>query len=76
MGDEQGRGSDDPAVRSEPVDLEDGGTVVIRQQNAGPGNQVGDGEFKPGDTGRTVEEAAEEQAELEEEEPVDGPERR
>ena len=29
-----------------PLDLEDGGTVVIRQQNAGPGNQVGSGEFK------------------------------
>ena len=48
-----------------------GSTVVIRQQNVGPGNQVGDGEFKPNDTGRTVEEAAEEQAELEEEKPVD-----
>jgi hypothetical protein len=72
MGDEKRRGSDeDPAVRSEPIDLEEGGTVVISQQNAGPGNQVGDGEFKPDDTGRTVEEAAEEQAALEEEQPVD-----
>jgi hypothetical protein len=71
MGDEKRPENQDPAVRSEPIDLEDGGTVVISQQNVGPGNQVGDGEFKPGDTGRTVEEAAEQQAALEEEQPIE-----
>jgi hypothetical protein len=58
-------------VRSEPVEAEDGSTVVIAQQNAGPGNQVGDGEFKRGETGRTVKQAAEEQAELGQDAPIE-----
>ena len=53
-----------------PLETEDGETVVIHQQNAGPGNQVGGGEFK-NSTGRTVEEAAAEQSDLELEAPSD-----
>jgi hypothetical protein len=41
---------DERAVCSEPLETEDGGTVVIEQQNAVPGNQVGGGKFK-GDSG-------------------------
>ena len=55
---------EDPAVESEPIDKEDGGTVVIRQQNAGPGNQVGGGEFKNPDRGKSPEEAEADQEEL------------
>jgi hypothetical protein len=61
---------DERAVRSEPIETEDGETVVIEQQNAGPGNQVGGGEFKNVDE-KSVEEAAAEQAELEAEAPID-----
>lgn len=39
----------DPRVSTVPLDTEDGDQVVIQQQNAGPGNQVGAGEFKPSD---------------------------
>jgi hypothetical protein len=53
----------DPRVSTVPLDTEDGGEVVIEQQNAGPGNQVGGGEFK-NDRGRTVDEAAAEQEAL------------
>ena len=56
-------------VCSEPVDLENGETVVICQQNVGPANQVGGGEFK-NDRGRTPEEAEREQAQLEEDAPT------
>jgi hypothetical protein len=59
------------AAREEPIDVrtveledEDGNPVVIAQQNAGPGNQVGDGEFKPPEPPKDPGEAAEEQAEL------------
>jgi hypothetical protein len=53
-------------VCSEPVEMENGETVVICQQNVGPGNQVGGGEFKNVAEGRTPEEAARDQAELDE----------
>lgn len=61
----------DPSVCSEPVPTEDGGEVVICQQNAGPGSQVGAGEFKRGDVGRTPDEARAEQDRLEAEAPVE-----
>jgi hypothetical protein len=61
---------DEKAVRSVPLDTEDGGTVVIEQQNMGGAQQVGGGEFK-NQTGRTVDEAAVEQADLEREAPID-----
>jgi hypothetical protein len=65
---------DDPRVSTVPLDTDDGGTVVIHQQNAGPGQQVGAGEFKePGRASRhkRPEEAAAEEAALEREAPVD-----
>ncbi len=58
-------------MTSEPIDTDDGGSVVIQQQNAGPGNQVGEGEFKGNAPGRTPEEAAAEQATLEHDAPID-----
>ena len=61
----------DKAVQSIPLDTEDGGTVVIEQQNVGSDNQVGGGEFKNTDRQKSSGEAAEEQAELEAEAPVD-----
>jgi hypothetical protein len=61
---------DEVAVRSVPLDTEDGGTVVIEQQNVGGSEQVGGGEYKNVRGGKTVEEAAEEQAELEREAPI------
>ena len=61
----------DAAVCSEPVDTEDGEQIVICQQNVGPGNQVGAGEYKRGKVGRTSEEAAAEQDELEAQVPVE-----
>jgi hypothetical protein len=60
----------DPSVCSEPVETDDGDEVVICQQNVGPGNQVGGGEFKNVRRGKTPEEAAAEQERLEEEAPV------
>lgn len=63
----------DPRVSTVPLDTEDGGTVVIQQQNAGPGQQVGGGEFKrPGDTSfqKQPDEAAAEQHQLEREAPT------
>ncbi len=33
-----------------PLECEDGSTVVIRQQNVGPGNELGGGEFPDPDT--------------------------
>jgi len=44
---------DERAVTSEPIDTEDGGTVVVQQQNVGPANQLGGGEFKNVRRGRT-----------------------
>jgi hypothetical protein len=61
----------DPSVCSEPVPTEDGDDVVICQQNVGPGSQVGAGEYKRGDVGRTPEQARDDQGRLEEEAPVD-----
>lgn len=61
---------DEKAVRSVPLDTEDGGTVVIEQQNMGGSRQVGGGEYK-NQIGRTVDEAAAEQAELERETPIE-----
>jgi hypothetical protein len=53
--------SGDLSVRSVPLDTEDGGRVVIEQQNVGPGSQVGGGEFKNTDDQKSPEEAAVEQ---------------
>jgi hypothetical protein len=61
--------ADERAVQSIPLDTEDGGTVVIEQQNMGGSQQVGGGEYK-NLHGRTVEQAAAEQAELEREAPI------
>ncbi len=33
-----------------PLERDDGSTVVIRQQNVGPGNELGGGEFPDPDT--------------------------
>ena len=63
---------DERAVSSLPLDTEDGGTVVITQQNVGPANQVGGGEFK-NSTGRSVFEAAADQAGLEHDAPIADP---
>ncbi len=62
---------DERAVRSEPLETEDGSTVVIEQQNAGPGNQVGGGEFKNVSAHKSVDEAAAEQADLESKAPIE-----
>jgi hypothetical protein len=40
--------ADDPEARlytSEPLESEDGETYVIQQQNVGPGNELGGGEW-------------------------------
>jgi len=63
----------DPRVSTVPLDTEDGGTVVIEQQNAGPGQQVGAGEFKEdgqAEDEKPVDEAAAEQDELERRAPI------
>lgn len=62
---------DEKAVRSIPLDTEDGGTVVIEQQNVGPDNQLGGGEFKNADRQKSSGEAAQEQEQLEREAPID-----
>jgi hypothetical protein len=62
---------DEIAVRSIPLDTEDGGQVVIEQQNVGPANQVGGGEFKRGSYHKSPEQAAAEQARLERDAPID-----
>jgi hypothetical protein len=64
----------DPRVSTVPLTTEDGEEVVIQQQNVGPGNQVGAGEFKRSqDTAvqRDPAEAAQQQQELEAEAPID-----
>jgi hypothetical protein len=63
--------SGDLSVQSVPLDTEDGGTVVIEQQNMGGDRQVGGGEFKNATGPKAPEQAAEEQAELEAEAPID-----
>lgn len=40
----------DESTRSEPLDLDEGPDVVIAQQNTGPGNELGGGEFPDPDT--------------------------
>jgi hypothetical protein len=61
------------AAREEPIDVrsveledDDGNPVVIAQQNVGPGNQVGGGEFKTPPPPKDPGQAAEEQADLDE----------
>jgi hypothetical protein len=64
----------DPRVSTVPLPTEDGGEVVIEQQNVGPGNQIGAGEFKQsGETAfhRDPAEADAEQEQLEELAPID-----
>ena len=61
----------DESVRSVPLDTEDGGTVVIEQQNVGARSQVGGGEFKNVGDGKSVDQAAREQDELEAEESIE-----
>jgi hypothetical protein len=67
---EQNVQQEERAVSSIPLDTEDGGTVVIEQQNVGPDNQVGGGEFKDAKLGKTPDEAAAEQDRLESEAPI------
>jgi hypothetical protein len=55
---------EDADVRSVELEDDDGNPVVIAQQNAGPGNQVGDGEFKDPPPPKDPGEAAEEQGRL------------
>ena len=61
------------AARDEPLDVrsveledDDGNPVVIAQQNAGPGNQIGGGEFKAPTPPKDPGQAADEQADLDE----------
>jgi len=64
----------DPRVSTVPLETEDGDEVVIQQQNVGPGNQVGAGEFKRShDTAdqRDPSEAAREQERLDAEAPIE-----
>jgi uncharacterized protein (TIGR02246 family) len=63
--------ADDRAVRSEPVATDEGDEVVVRQQNVGPGSQVGGGEFKNVERGKTPDEVAAEQRALAREAPTD-----
>ena len=51
-------------VRSVELEDDDGNPVVIAQQNAGPGNQVGEGEFKEPHAPKDPGDAAEEQSQL------------
>lgn len=65
---------DERQVQSIPLDTEDGGTVVIEQQNAGPGQQVGAGEYKHDDEvseRKSPDRAADEQADLDDAAPID-----
>lgn len=64
----------DPRVSTVPLPTDDGGEVVIQQQNVGPGNQVGAGEFKRSDETalhRDPDDAADEQQRLEDRAPID-----
>jgi hypothetical protein len=67
--------SGDLSVRSVPLDTEDGDSVVIEQQNVGPGSQVGGGEFKNTDEQKSPEEAAVEQEQLDADRTPDDPHR-
>jgi hypothetical protein len=53
-------------VRTVELDDEDGNKVVIAQQNVGPDNQVGEGEFKPPGPPKDPRAAADEQADIRE----------
>jgi hypothetical protein len=64
---------DERAVTSEPVPTADGDEVVVVQQNVGPGNQVGGGEFKNTDHGKSPEQVQREQDDLQETAPIDEP---
>lgn len=64
--------ADEKAVQSLPLDTEDGGTVVIEQQNMGGAQQVGGGEYKNVGGDRSVEQAAADQAQLEREASIHG----
>ena len=68
--DQRGDDRPDPRVSTVPLTTEDGEEVVIEQQNVGPGNQVGAGEFKTA-LHRDPEDAADEQQRLESRAPVD-----
>ena len=64
----------DPRVSTVPLETDDGDTVVIQQQNVGPGNQVGAGEFKRSEetaVQRDPAQAAHEQEQLEAQAPID-----
>jgi hypothetical protein len=63
--------SEDISVRSIPLETEDGETVVIEQQNAGPGNQVGGGEYKNATGPKSVQQAADEQDALDDANPIE-----
>ena len=63
--------SGDLSVQSVPLDTEDGGQVVIEQQNMGGDRQVGGGEFKDAQREKSPEQAAAEQDELEADAPID-----
>jgi len=65
----------EPEEAETSIELEDddGNPVRISQQNAGPGNQVGQGEFKPVTDGPDPGEAAAEQDELERQAPAPEP---
>jgi hypothetical protein len=63
----------DPRVSSIPLDGEDGEQIVIEQQNVGPKNQVGGGEFKNATGQKSPDQAAAEQDELQTEAPIDEP---
>jgi hypothetical protein len=57
--------ADEPTdVRSVELEDDEGNPVVIAQQNVGPDNQVGEGEFKEPRPPKDPGEAADEQAEL------------
>ena len=55
---------EDADVRSVELEDDDGNPVVIAQQNVGPGNQVGEGEFKEPAPPKDPGVAAEEQSRL------------
>ena len=51
-------------VRTVELEDDEGNPVVIAQQNVGPGNQVGEGEFKEPKPPKDPGAAAEEQSQL------------
>lgn len=64
----------DPRVSTVPLEGDDGEEVVIQQQNVGPGNQVGAGEFKEPGTASSHKdpgEADRQQRELDHDTPID-----